>query len=327
MSERPIDAKTWAAGILFVGIAVVVGRSLLDGETSTIVRASAERAQPPTDAPAQAVSFPNDAAIPDGPFGDVIRRGEAIFHDTKANAGTFVGNDLNCSNCHIDRGRKADSAPLWAAYVQYPAYRDKNGHVNTFQERLQGCFSYSMNGKAPETGDDVLVALESYAYFLAKGAPTGTEMPGRGYPKLAKPERFDIAAGEEVYAQNCAVCHGGGGAGQKTADGVTVFPPLWGERSYNWGAGMSSIANAAGFIKANMPLGRGNTLTDQQAWDVAAFIDSRERPQDPRFAGSVAETRAKHHDSPFDLYGQTVDGVVLGEASPPSGTVPAPSGP
>jgi thiosulfate dehydrogenase len=76
---------------------------------------------------------------------------------------------------------------MWAAYTAYPAYRSKNGHVNSFQERLQGCFRYSMNGKVPNLGDPVLVALESYAYFLAKGLPTGKTAPGRGFPALPKP--------------------------------------------------------------------------------------------------------------------------------------------
>jgi thiosulfate dehydrogenase len=45
---------------------------------------------------------------------------------------------------------------------------------------------------------------------------------------------------------------------------------------------------AAAFIKANMPLGQGNTLTDQQAWDVAAYIDGKPRPPDPRTRRATA---------------------------------------
>lgn len=264
----------------------------------------------------------HEIAIPDDDFGQIIRQGERIFRDTGAEARAFVGNDLRCVNCHLDRGRLGDSAPLWAAYLVYPAYRAKNGHVNTFAERLQGCFRYSMNGKMPPLGDPVLVALESYAAFLARGAPVGVKLPGQGYRKLAKPKSLDLAHGREVYGAKCALCHGSDGAGQASPDGTVLFPPLWGARSYNWGAGMSSVANAAGFIKANMPLSQGNSLTDADAWDVAAYIDSRERPQDPRFAGDLAATRKAHHDSPYDFYGQTVDGVTLGEAAPPAGTVP-----
>jgi thiosulfate dehydrogenase len=213
---------------------------------------------------------------------------------------------------------------MWAAYVAYPAYRSKNGHVNSFEERLQGCFRYSMNGKKPPLGDKVLVALESYSYFLAKGLPTGEPVLGRGYPALPKaPLPADYARGAQVFAQTCAACHGAQGQGQES-DGKMVFPALWGPQSFNWGAGMGSIKNAAEFIRTNMPLGQGGTLSVQQAWDVAAYVDSQVRPQDPRFTGDLAETRQKFHDTPFSMYGRTVNGTLLGDpaSTPPAGTTP-----
>ena len=54
-------------------------------------------------------------------------------------------------------------------------------------------------------------------------------------------------------------------------------------------------------------------VTNQQAWDVATFMNSHERPQDPRFTGDVAQTRAQFHDSEYSLYGTRVDGRVLGQ--------------
>ncbi|MGP8432711.1 c-type cytochrome [Paraburkholderia fungorum] len=260
----------------------------------------------------KAFSPPNEASMPTDDFGKAVRIGEQIFNHTRENAGKYVGNSLNCASCHLDAGRRANSSPLWAAYVSYPAYRSKNEHVNTLAERLQGCFRYSMNGKAPPLGDPVLVSLEAYAYWLAKGAPVGESIRGRGYPKLPSPAlKADYTRGSQVYEQHCALCHGAGGQGQ-SSNGKTVFPPLWGTQSFNWGAGMHELQNAAGFIKANMPLGLGGTLNDQQAWDVALFMDSHERPQDPRFTGSVEATRARYHDSPNSMYGQTVNGHVLG---------------
>lgn len=251
-------------------------------------------------------------AMPDGPMGDVVRRGEQIFINTRANAAAYVGNSLNCVNCHLDAGRKADSAPLWGAYTLYPAYRSKTKHVDTFAERLRGCFEYSMNGKAPPFGDDVLVALEAYAYWMAKGAPTGERLPGAGYPKQAAPAQApDGVRGKAVYEAQCALCHGADGQGQRVGE-VQAFPPLWGPQSYNWGAGMHSVDNAAAFVRANMPLGKGGSLSVQEAWDVAWYINSHERPQDPRFTGDVAATRAQFHDSPHSLYGTTVDGKLLG---------------
>ena len=85
-----------------------------------------------------------------------------------------------------------------------------------------------------------------------------------------------------------------------------------GPDSFNWGAGMGRISHAAAFVRANMPLGLGGSLGVQEAWDVALFMDSHERPQDPRYAGSVAETRKRYHDSPESLYGLEVNGQLLG---------------
>lgn len=245
----------------------------------------------------------------------MVRLGREIFVDTKARAGAYVGNGLRCSNCHLDAGRLAHSAPLWGAYVAYPQYRKKDGRVNTFGARVQGCFRYSMNGKAPPLDSTEMVALESYAYWLATDAPVGRKLPGAGYPKqgFKPPQPPDYARGETVYRQNCALCHGADGEGQRAADRY-VFPPLWGRDAYNWGAGMQDLDNAAAFIKANMPLSRGGTLSDQDAWDVALFVNAHERPQDPRFHGDVGATRKAYHDTPMSLYGTTVNGHVLGSA-------------
>jgi thiosulfate dehydrogenase len=192
---------------------------------------------------------------------------------------------------------------MWASWVAYPAYRKKTKAVNTMIERVQGCFKYSMNAQASEVGhapaaeSRTIHALMSYMYWLATGAPTGDKkMAGRGYPKLAETEQgFDPERGAAVYAENCAICHGANGEGGYAGEEL-VFPPLWGEKSYNWGAGMHKISTAANFIKANMPLGNFLTLSDQEAWDVAAFMNSHERPQDPRFTGDLAE--GNHREVP-----------------------------
>jgi thiosulfate dehydrogenase len=86
---------------------------------------------------------------------------------------------------------------------------------------------------------------------------------------------------------------------------------------------MASVTSAAEFIHANMPYGQGGSLTPQQAWDVALFVDSQVRPQDPRFLGTVAATRAKFQNTPASMYGMTVNGAVLGDPAhtPPAGTV------
>jgi len=230
-----------------------------------------------------------DREIPEGEFGDAVRRGREIFTNTGTNATDYVGNDLACVNCHLDAGRRPNAAPMWAAAVKYPAYRSKNEMINTMEDRVHGCFTYSMNaqdspsGGPPPRGSQIYKDLESYFFWLAKGAPIDTDLPGAGYPKLEKTELgSDKERGKTVFAANCAACHGGDGQGRRDLNGRVIFPPLWGDHSFNWGAGMHRVNTAAGFIKANMPLGKPYSLTDQEAWDVAAYITSKDRPIDPR---------------------------------------------
>jgi thiosulfate dehydrogenase len=130
---------------------------------------------------------PDETQMPAGPLGDAVRQGRAIFLHTRDYAPAYARNALSCGNCHLDAGRHADSAPLWAAYVRYPIYSRKSWRVDTFGERLQECFRFSLNGGAPPLDSPVLVALESYARWLATGAPVGAALPGAGYPKADQP--------------------------------------------------------------------------------------------------------------------------------------------
>lgn len=265
----------------------------------------------PVAAKALVFTPPSEDSIPDNEFGQIVRQGKNIFDDTQHYARQYVGNGLNCTNCHLGSGTKADSSPLWGAYVRYPAYRAKNHKVNTIEERIQGCFKFSMNGKPPAADSPEMVALVTYAYWMSTGAPVGAKLKGAGAPELPKAASTpDAARGKVVYTENCQVCHGSNGEGKKVGD-KSVFPPLWGAESFNWGAGMHRINTAASFIKANMPLSKGGSLTDQQAWDVATFVMSHERLQDPRFKGDLALTKKEFHDEDCK-YGEKVDGKVLG---------------
>ena len=269
---------------------------------------------------------PSRTERPEDEFGEMVAMGESIFSNTYSHevSGKYVGNTQVCEGCHLDAGRLAGASPLWAARINYPAYRKKNDQVNTLVERVQGCFRYSMNAPASEVGtvpsadSRTIRALLSYMHWLATGAPVGDkDIPGRGYPKLEKTaDGFDPERGAVVYAKHCAICHGEKGEGGY-AGAEMVFPSLWGEHSYNWGAGMHRIDTAAAYIKANMPLGNYIALTDQQAWDVAAFMNSHERPQDPRFTGDLAETTGQFHGSELDYYGKREgpDGKLLGEGA------------
>lgn len=301
---------------------------MLAGAAALFWSSRAPPPAPPPAAPAAAVAAPDaflppdEGTIPDGPQGDAIRRGKALFIGTGTAAPQYVGSALACSNCHLDAGRTAHAAPMWAAWGMYPAYRAKNNAINTMEDRIRGCFVYSMNAQAspagmpPPYGDDIYRDLAAYFAWLGAGLPAGKELAGRGFLKLAPPAKgADPARGRAVYKAHCLACHGENGEGVQNPDGSYAFPPLWGPASFNWGAGMARTADAAGFIKANMPQGAAGQLTDQQAWDVAAFMTSRERPRDPRQTGSIAEARTRFHAS-GDYYGQTIDGDLLGDGVP-----------
>ena len=246
----------------------------------------------------------------------VILKGHDLFMNTQQLRGKNVFNDLNCRSCHMGEGRMAFSGPIWPAMTQLPNYRPKNRHVNNLEERIAGCFAYSMNGIPPEYGSDTMIALATYHQWLAKGAQVYESRPihGRGFAGLKEPAlEPDYARGEAVYQQYCTTCHGADGQGMRVDDQYT-FPPVWGDRSYNWGAGISRIFTAAAYIQWNMPLGQPGKLTDQEAWDVAYYINAHERPQDPRYTGDAKETREKYIDfHGFTLYGTEVNGVLLGQ--------------
>ena len=226
---------------------------------------------------------PNEDSIPNDKYGDAVRYGKQIFTETYKYASRYTRNGLACSNCHLDAGRRANSAPLWAAYGMYPSYQSKNDRNNSLPDRIQQCFKFSLNGFAPAMNSPEMRSLISYMHFLSKGVPTGVEMPGRGFPQVVKTGNDPSPSrGGSSYLAYCARCHGQKGAGQEKEGGGYITPPVWGFGSYNKGAGFAVDSNLAGFIKANMPPGDEWSLSDQEALDIATYINRQVRAWDPR---------------------------------------------
>jgi thiosulfate dehydrogenase len=222
------------------------------------------------------------AQFPPDKHGELVYQGYQIFTQTPKAARIYAGNDLNCSNCHLDAGRKANAAPLWGAFGMYPAYSAKSDRVVTLAERIQQCFTFSMNGLPPPLDSHEMAALLAYAQYVSRGRPVGVEQEGRGFPTVERTGTDpNPLLGKALYAGRCAACHGEHGEGRKSGDDSFAVPPLWGMHSFNKGAGMNRIDLLAGFLKANMPLGNAN-LTDQEALDLAAWVHLQERWPDPR---------------------------------------------
>jgi thiosulfate dehydrogenase len=115
----------------------------------------------------------------------------------------------------------------------------------------------------------------------------------------------DPINGRVVFMQKCQACHGAEGQGLRVANSaVYTYPPLWGKDSYNDGAGLYRITTFAAFVKSNMPFGtsyKTPQLTDEEAWNVAAFVNSQPRPYFDQ-SSDWKDISRKPIDFPFGPY-------------------------
>jgi thiosulfate dehydrogenase len=216
----------------------------------------------------------------------VIARGKRLVEHTKELLPAFTGASLTCASCHINFAHGAGPLSFAGIAGHYPQYSSRTRNIVALRDRIAECFFFSMNGRPPSYFGPDLIAIEAYIAFLSRGATVGPA-PAKTFAYRA-PATVSTVAGRTIYVAQCAACHGTTGAGNASAG----FPPLWGPRSFNDRAGMNRLM--AGFVQAHMPLGRGGTLTDQQAADVSAFVLAHPRPRfnSLRFANlSAAERR------------------------------------
>jgi len=196
-----------------------------------------------------------------------------------------VGNVLNCASCHLNAGTVADGSPYVGVAAMFPSYAPRAGREITLEDRINGCFLRSMNGKPLAKDGDDMKAMVAYFKWMEGATKPEDKVEGRGVGKIDKSIVPNAENGKLVYAAQCAVCHGQDGEGLQDANGKFVYPPLWGDRSFNIGAGMARTYTAAAFVKRNMPigfhekfpLGQGG-LSDQEAVDVAEFFSHMPRP-------------------------------------------------
>lgn len=218
-------------------------------------------------------------------------------------------NGMNCQNCHLDAGTKVFGNNYSAVASTYPKYRARSGAIENIYKRVNDCFERSLNGKALDTTSKEMQAIVIYINWLGKDVKKGEKPAGSGFKELAFLDRAaDPEKGKTVYIEKCQSCHQPNGLGSMNEDKTSyTYPPLWGDHSYNDGAGLYRISNFAKFVKYNMPLGvsHNNTqLTDEEAWDVAAFVNSQNRPRK-----NIKEDWPKIEEKPFDHpFGPFADG-------------------
>lgn len=254
---------TTTFAVLVVALAAACGSSSSrDGEPVGVT--TTPETFPWPDAVALADTLPFDA------FGARVRRGRAILSATRDSLPAYVGNQLRCTSCHLEDGRRGDALPWVGVMARFPQYRSRNAQVNRIEDRVNDCFARSLSGRVLPHESDAMRDIVSYLQFLSQGVPQGLRIERQGAPAV-RVTTADRNHGAEVYVRSCVRCHGAAGKG------TSLAPPLWGDGSYSSGAGMGRPRTAAAFIRANMPYD-APTLSEQEALDVATYINDQPRP-------------------------------------------------
>jgi thiosulfate dehydrogenase len=231
---------------------------------------------------------PDSTAIPTGKVGDEIRYGRELIIHTAEYLGPkgkvmAISNGMNCQNCHLEAGTKIYGNNYSAVASTYPKFRARSGTEETIEKRVNDCLERSLNGKALADDSREMRAIVAYIKWVGKDVPNGEAPKGVGLLDLSYLDTSaDPDKGKILYDVKCAVCHGKNGEGISNATGTAwTYPPLWGDASYNDGAGLYRLSRFAGYIKANMPLGvtfDQPQLTDEECWHLAAYVNSLARP-------------------------------------------------
>ncbi len=243
---------------------------------------------------------------------DLIRYGRDLIAHTQdyfGPSGTVRANTingLNCQSCHLDAGSKPFGNNYFAVFSTYPQMRARSGSLETVPKRINDCFQRSLNGEPLDSNSREMRAMMAYMRWLGLGVPKEEKPKGAGLaevPFLARPA--DPDKGHMIYVEKCASCHGADGEGLPMPESARNYPPLWGQKSYNEGAGLFRMSRFAAYVKANMPFGatyQNPQLTDEEAWDVAAFVNSQPRPKHPFLATDWPKIEKKPYDHPFGPY-------------------------
>jgi thiosulfate dehydrogenase len=280
--------KAMPAAIVAVLLLLVGGELMLQRMNGRSGKISGEGAMPVAATADSLWQGPDSSAIPAGSIGELIRYGQDLI----ARTGYYYGpagiisrkqNGMNCQNCHLNAGRQPWGNNFGGVRSSYPKFKERRGAVEDIAQRIADCFERSLNGEAPDTISREVQAMTAYMEWLGAGVPKGKKPAGAGIEAIPYLERAaDPAKGKRLYGVKCQSCHGPEGAGLKDKDGrVYIYPPLWGDHSYNTGASLYRLSRLAGFMLNNMPMGtdyRKPVLSAEEAWDLAAFIDSQPRP-------------------------------------------------
>jgi thiosulfate dehydrogenase len=238
-----------------------------------------------------------------------IRYGKDLIDNTAKYFGPHgsiaaITNGMNCQNCHRESGTKLFTNNFLKVASTYPRYRERSGRIETVEFRINDCMQRSLNGDPIDSLGKEMKAMVAYIKWTGKNLPLFPNAKGAGNKELPfLPRAANPVRGATIFKVTCSRCHGTNGEGLQNAGGY-IYPPLWGEHSYAVSAGMYRITRLASFIKSNMPDGAtyaNPTLTDADAWDVAAFINTQPHPI-KMFPTDWPVVKTKPVDYPFGPY-------------------------
>jgi len=286
-----------------------------------LLAASAAAEEPATHAPSPAKpiwTVPEVGALPHDAHGMQVREGRDLITATYVYIGPnvadaskrFAGNNLACTNCHLQAGTKKFGLPLFGLFGDFPQYSARTGGDISIEDRINSCMMRSMNGRPMPADAPEMQAIVAYIKFLSSGVAPGQRLPGMGTGHMRELNRAaSPARGEPLYASICATCHTSGGTGLRNsgADSALGYlvPPLWGPDTFNDGAGMARLITFANFIHFNMPHGTdylNPQLSDENAWDIAAYVLSHPRPHLAGLEHDFPDLLKKPVDAPYGPY-------------------------
>lgn len=298
-------------------VIVLLATQLKSSDKTEAIKDPVETEAPSEEVAGIAHNPPSLDDVPEGPVGEAILRGHELFNDTSnvlrseassVEDGEKLVNQLSCTSCHAGAGMDENSSSMVGVSAVYPMYIPRSGQMVTLEERINGCMVRSMNGQKFADDDEDLDAMVAYLTYISEGIPVGinADLPWRHKNNMDDVPVPNIEDGEALYNQSCIACHADGGVGT----GSNTGPALWGEGSFNDGAGIARMSKMAGYIQQNMPIGGENTLSDQEASDLAAFILAQDRPEWPNHdkdwpnGGFPADTMTK------EIRDQIKDGTI-----------------
>ena len=249
--------------------------------------------------------------LPSNAEGDQIRYGRELISHTSQYLGPSgkvmkISNGMNCQNCHLEAGTVPYGNNFGEVATKYPVLRGRSGKVEQIEDRVNDCFQRSLNGEKLDENSDEMQAIVAYLKWVGKDINTKDSLIGLGRKPLRPLDRkADPIKGKTVFIQHCVECHGTKGEGKMLDNNLEwEYPPLYGPDSYNTGAGQFRLSMFAAFVKHNMPFGttfQYPVLSDEEAWDVAAYVNSMNRPQ-MGLSGDYGNLAYKPFDYPFGPY-------------------------